>query len=375
MIETNVLVVNAEKHPEHGIINPGPNQTYRNPELSINTRTLSELAPGYIRVKMLLAGICGTDIHAVQTTPETGYILGSAPIDISPTSGRVLGHEGVGKVIETGSGVSNVKTGDYVTFESILTCQTCKPCRSGNFNQCRNAKLFGREHDGLFGTIVDVPATLAHDVSDLADSEHGFAAAACVEPAGCGYVAAAVTRVSPGDTVLIFGAGPIGALTAMLCRVVFGAAEIHVVEPIAYRRQFAARWASHVYDSDTFFGATMSHAIDVIIEASGAVDNVNNAFRRLAPNGRVALLVRSGKPFTLQHVDYMITNTITILGSRGHLGGAFNNILHMIRVGRLPLHDAVTDTIFGLDALKKHLKNPQEVIGNDCKVLVKLSDI
>ncbi len=373
MTETSVLVAYAEKQPQQGVPSPGPNQLYRNPVLHIEDRKLSQLAPGYIRIEMSLAGICGTDIHVIQTTRETGYIKGTAPIDIPPASGRVLGHEGVGRVIETGSGVSNVKVGDYVTFKSILTCQTCKQCRSGRFNQCKHAKLFGLEHDGLFGTIVDVPATLAHCVSDLADSEHGLIAASCVEPAGVGYVAATATRVSPGDNVLIFGAGPIGALTAMLCREVFGAAEIHVVEPVAYRREFVTRWASHVYDNEFFNGAVMSHAIDVIIEASGVVDNVNYAFRRLAPNGRVALLARSGMPLTVQHVDYMITNTIKILGSRGHLGGAFNNILHMIRVGRLPLHEVVTNTISGLDTLKQCLEHPQAIVDNNCKVLVELS--
>lgn len=372
MNETNVLAVYAERQPQQGIQNPGPNQIYRNPELRLEERQLSHLAPGYIRVQMLLAGICGTDVHVVQTTSEAGYIKGTAPIDISPTSGRVLGHEGVGRVLLTGSGVSNIKTGAWVTFESILTCQTCKPCRSGHFGQCQHAKLFGLEHDGLFGTIVDVPATLAHDISDLADSEHGLSAASCIEPAGCGYVAATSTGVSPGDNVLIFGAGPIGVLTAMLCREVFGAAEIHVVEPIAYRRKLVARWASHVYDNDGFNGAVLNHPIDVIIEASGAVDNVNTAFRRLAPNGRVALLARSGVPLAVRHVDYMITNAITICGSRGHLGGAFNNILHMIRVGRLRLHEAVTQTITGLDTLKQCLENPQATLDNNCKVLVQL---
>lgn len=373
MIETNVLAVNAEMHPQPGVREPGPNQLYRNPKLSIRNRNLSALAPGCIRVEMLLAGICGTDVHVVQTTPKTGYILGTAPISI-PSSGRVLGHEGVGRVIECGSGVLNVKTGDYVTFESILTCQTCKPCRSGHFNQCRNARLFGLEHDGLFGHIVDVPASLVHDVSSLAESEYGLTAACCVEPAGVGFVAATATQVSPGDNVLIFGAGPIGTFTAMLCREVFGAAEIHVVEPIPFRRKFAAKWASHVYDTETFYGAIISDAIDVIIEASGAVDNVSKAFRRLAPNGRVTLLARSGMPLAVQHVDHMITNTITISGSRGHLGGAFHNLLHLIRIGRLALHEAVTDTVLGLNSVKKCLETPKKFLDDNCKVLVKLSD-
>lgn len=372
MTRTKALFVNAERAPRSGVEHPGPNQLFRHPSLSIQQRVLSTLAPGSIRVEVIYAGICGTDIHVVQTDPETGYTIGTAPLDIGP-EGRVLGHEGVARVLSVGDGVKHIQPGSYVTFESIITCHTCHACRRGNFNQCERAILFGMEHDGLFGNIVDVPALLAHDVSDLADTDKGLQAAACVEPAGCGYVAASLTHVSPGDNVLIFGAGPIGLFTAMLCREAFGAAEIHIVEPVPYRRNFAARWADHVYDVDEFFGVQLSQSFDVLIEASGAVDNVNRAFRRLASNGRVALLARSGKPLNLQHIDYMITNSISVVGSRGHLGGAFMDILHLYRTGRLSLHEGVTDIVDGLEGLKSSLEMPESILNRNCKVLAKLS--
>ena len=373
MTGTQALVVNAERAPWNTVEHPGPNQLFRHPSLSIQQRVLpTVVAHGYIRVEMIYAGICGTDIHVLQTDLETGYTVGTAPLDIG-SEGRVLGHEGVARVLSVGYGVKRIQPGSYVTFESIITCHTCDACRRGNFNQCEHAILFGMEHDGLFGNIVDVPAMLAHDVSDLADKDAGLQAAACVEPAGCGYVAASLTHVSPGDNVLIFGAGPIGLLTAMLCRENFGAAEIHIVEPVSYRRNFATRWADHVYDVDEFFGAQLTQSFDVLIEASGAVDNVNRAFRRLAPNSRIALLARSGKPLELQHIDYMITNSVSIVGSRGHLGGAFMDILHLYRAGRLPLNEAVTDIVDGLEALKSSLEMPESILNKNCKVLAKLS--
>lgn len=372
MTGNSTLVVRAEKSPLEGVDHPGPNQLFRKPYLTIENRPLAALAAGYIRVEMLYAGICGTDVHVMQTDPKTGYTIGTAPLDIGP-EGRVLGHEGVGRVLEVGAGVNNVQSGGYVTFESIITCHYCPACRRGDFNQCEQAVLFGMEHDGLFGTIVDVPAGLAHDVTDLASIDGGLQAAACVEPAACGYVAASLTKVSAGDRVLIFGAGPIGLLTAMLCKHCFGAAEIHVVEPVPFRREFARKWADKVYDVEQFFADDLEHPVDVIIEASGVMDNVNRAFRRMAANGRVALLARSGKPLSIQHVDYMITNSISIVGSRGHLGGAFQDILDLYRAKRIPLHEAVTDTINGLESLKKSLEDPATILDSNCKVLVKIS--
>ena len=172
-------------------------------------RELGELLSDEVRVEMIYAGVCGTDVHLVETNPATGYVRCSAPARIPP-EGRVIGHEGVGKVIEVGSHVRHVKPGDYVTFESIIVCHYCDECRRGDFNQCRNALLFGLEKDGLFGTVADVPSMLTHNVNALAKSEKGLKTAACVEPAGVAYVACQNTNLKAGDVVVVFGAGPIG---------------------------------------------------------------------------------------------------------------------------------------------------------------------
>ena len=115
------------------------------------------------------------------------------------------------------------------------------------------ARLLGLEKDGLFGAVVDLPSMLTHDVGAMADSDVGLRAAACVEPAGVAYVACENTRVAGGDVVVVFGAGPIGALAALLSKVVFGAARVYVVEPIAFRREFVRRWCDRAYDLEEFF--------------------------------------------------------------------------------------------------------------------------
>ena len=318
--------------------------------------------------EMLYAGICGTDIQVVQTDPESGYSMGSAPLAINE-AGRVLGHEGVGRVLSVGAGVKHVGPGCYVTFESIITCHVCAACRRGNYNQCEQAILLGMEQDGLFGKMVDLPAQLAHDVSDLAQSDAGLRAAACIEPASCAHVAASIARVSPGDRVVIFGGGPIGYFSAMLCRELFGAAAVHLVEPAEFRRNFARQWADQVYTVEDFFTTQIQHRFDVVIEASGVTRNIERVFRRMGSNSRIVLLARSGQPLSIHDVDHMITNNVSVSGSRGHLGGAFGNLLRLYRNGRLPLHDAVTATIDGLEALKTSLEQPAAILDTNCKVL------
>jgi len=370
-LRTEAIVLRAERAPLAGVQEPGPHQLYRHPSVAVETRDLGPLADDALRVEMLLAGICGTDLHAAGGDPETGYILGSAPLSVG-RDGRVLGHEGVGRVIEAGAAVRHVSPGRVVTFESIVGCRHCPPCRRGDLNQCENGILLGMEQDGLFATVADVPASIAHDVTDLAARDGGLPAAACLEPAACAHVACSICRVSPGDAVVVFGAGPIGLFAAMLARLAFGAASVHVVEPVAFRRDLAGRWADRVHDAPAFFADPPNGRFDVLIEASGDVTNVDRAFPRLGRNARVALLARSGRPVTLTRIDQMITGNISIAGSRGHLGGAFDSVLSLVRANRLPLHDAVTEIVDGLDGLRDRLLDPERVLNRNCKILVRL---
>jgi threonine dehydrogenase-like Zn-dependent dehydrogenase len=369
-METKVVVVHADRDPMRGIAKPGPHQIYRNPSVTTEKRILGELHTDEIRVKMIYGGVCGTDVHLVETNPETGYIRCSAPALIAP-EGRIIGHEGVGKVVAVGSYVNHVKPGAYVTFESILVCQYCEACRRGHFNQCYSAKLLGLERDGLFGTVVDVPAMLAHDVTALAGSDKALKAASCVEPAGVAYVACQNTHIAGGDAVVIFGAGPIGLFSAILSKAVFGASVVHMVEPIEFRRTLARKWCDHVYDVNEFFD-NCPRLLDVVIETSGKMENVTKVFRSVNANGRIALLARSGSPLILDAVDHMITNAVSLTGSRGHLGGAFAKILNLCQNGRIALDEVVTDVVNGVEELCNLLKSPERILQENCKVLVRL---
>lgn len=369
-MKTKVVVLFADRQPMPDVSNPGPHQIYKNPRLSIEERVLGELHPDEIRVEMIYAGLCGTDLHLAEENPDTGYIRSSAPTEIPP-EGRIIGHEGVGKVLAIGSHVRHIQPGAYVTFESIIVCHYCDVCRRGQFNQCSEAKLLGLEKDGLFGTIVHVPSTLAHDVSALADSDRGLKSAACIEPAGVAYVACQNTNVSAGDAVVIFGAGPIGVFAAMLCKSIFGASRVYVVEPVAFRRERALKWCDEVYDIDEYF-ENGPGGVDVVLEASGHMNNVTKVFRRLNPNGRIALLGRSGLPLVLDSVDHMITNAVSLIGSRGHLCGAFAKILNLYNSGRIRLDEIVTEVVSGPDSIYQLLQTPERIIDENCKILVRL---
>jgi len=370
--QERALVLRAEDAPRPGTTATGPHERYRWPRLSVEPRISAPPGPGRLRVQMLYAGVCGTDLHLLQTEPRSGYVRTSAPATIPP-AGRVIGHEGVGRVLAVGSGVTGLARGSLVAFDSIIACLRCAVCRRGDLNQCPYALLLGMQSDGLFATVADVPASLAHDVSPFVSSEEDLQAAACLEPAGCALLACESARVAPGEHVLVCGGGPIGLYAAMICRRVLGAHHVAVVEPLARRRSLAARCCDIVFER-VEDALTTARPIDVLIEASGKVENVDRAFTQLAPNARVVLLGRSGAPLTITSVDHMITNAIRIMGSRGHLGGVLPRVIALYRAGLLPLTQAVTGMLHSLEDLAEALSDPDKLARDHCKLLVKIGD-
>jgi threonine dehydrogenase-like Zn-dependent dehydrogenase len=358
------LVINAEENIEASRVR------YKNPQLTIKHRALKDLPADCIRVEMIYTGVCGTDIHLVQKDP-LGFIMTSAPLSI-PEEGRVFGHEGVGRIVELGSNVTQFVLGDIVALESIVTCGICEPCRRGHFNQCLNAKLMGMQSDGLFTNIADIPQSLAHNVNAISHNDAGLRASACLEPAGVAWLACENVKLSGGDRVLIFGGGPIGYFCAMLAKLVFGASWIGLVDPVQFRRNFATQWCDEVFDINS--PELLKNKYDVVIEASGFLENIQQILSRIKANGRVALLARSGQPLKLDSVDHIITNSISLMGVRGHLCGAFGRLIELYQLGKLPLHNVVTNILGDLEVLKENLSNQDELINKNCKVLVKLND-
>ena len=365
----SAIYLQAEYDPIPGIASPETHQIYRNPKINIRSRQLGSIPPGHLRIEMIYVGICGTDIHIATADPKTGYVQSSAPANLD-RNGRILGHEGVGKILDVADDVTHFSKGQIVAFESIQTCGHCEPCRSGKLNQCSHSKLIGMEIDGLFGDIVDLPASLAFDVSKFKESQGGIMAAACLEPAGVAYLACLNARLKPGERVAVLGAGPIGLLTVMLCKLAFGASFICLVEPIDFRRQFANQWADICLTPDQFM--ENSHEFEVIIDAAGDLKLVAAALNKMSAGGRIGLLARNGQTLTLDKIDLLITRNISIFGSRGHLGGLYEQLARLYLSDQLPMHLIITKLIHGLGELSQHIIHPQTVIQDNCKVMCQL---
>jgi threonine dehydrogenase-like Zn-dependent dehydrogenase len=290
--------------------------------------------------------------------------------------GRIIGHEGIARVLEIGPDTEGFEVGDWVVPSSIYHCGQCQPCRSGSPNQCDKATLLGAQVNGLFASIADIQVELLVNVTNHVRGIKDLIALATLEPASTALQACEMAGLSATSRVVIFGAGPIGAYCAMVAKNVFQCAFVAVVEPIEKRRNLVGPWADITCAdlSDLLADLPWAQNLDAVIETSGHLDNINEVFTEVGANGRIVVLARSGEALHLNHVDHMITKAIKIQGCRGQLGGYMARVAELYSRGVLPLDLLVSLCGEGIDFLQKLLLEPDFVRNHNCKSMVRLNE-
>ncbi|HET6668209.1 MAG TPA: alcohol dehydrogenase catalytic domain-containing protein [Intrasporangium sp.] len=251
--------------------------------------------------------ICGTDLHILK---------GDVP-DVEP--GRILGHEAVGTVIETGAHVRDIMVGQRVLVSCISSCGRCRFCRDGRFGQCTNGGgwILGHTVDGTQAELVRVPFAdnSLHVLPDNVSSEDALMLADILPTSY--EVGVLAGRVSPGDTVVVVGAGPIG-LAAVATARLFSPSRIVVVDPAEPRRELALAFgADRAVSPDTDIEALISElggglGADVAIEAVGIPSTFELCTELVRPCGHVANVGVHGQPATLHlERDWIRDLTIT----------------------------------------------------------------
>lgn len=199
-------------------------------------------------VRLTASAICGTDLHMIR-----GTVAGMKP-------GTILGHEGVGIVEELGSDVRNLAVGDRVVIPSTLCCGYCAYCRAGYTAQCDNANpngpaagtaFFGGPaasgpFDGMQAEKVRVPFASANLVK-LPDSITDEQAILLSDVFPTGYFGADIAEIEPGNTVAVFGCGPVGQM-AIASAKLMGAGRVFAVDCIPSRLAMARAQGAEVID-------------------------------------------------------------------------------------------------------------------------------
>jgi alcohol dehydrogenase len=250
--------------------------------------------------------ICGTDLHIMK---------GDVP-EVEP--GRILGHEAVGTIVAVGNGVRSRKVGDRVLISCISGCGTCTYCREGRYGQCLSGGgwVLGHLVDGTQAELVRVPFG---DLSTylLPPSLDPGTAVLLADILPTSYeVGVLAAGITPGDTVAIVGAGPIG-LAAVATSRLFSPAHIIVVDRDDMRLQAAKQLGATVTlraDADVASAVrelTDGLGADAALEAVGVPETFELCTGLVRAGGRVANIGVHGKPATL-HLESLWIRDVTI---------------------------------------------------------------
>jgi len=257
-------------------------------------------------VKVLKTTICGTDLHILKgDVPEV-------------TQGRILGHEGVGIIEETGSAVTDFKKGEHVIISCITSCGKCVYCKRGMYSHCVNGGwILGHLIDGTQAEYVRIPYadnSLYHIPTGT--DEEALVMLSDILPTGfeCGVLNG---KVQPGNTVAIVGSGPIG-LAALLTAQFYSPAEIILIDPddnrLATAKIFGATQTINNSKEDPIKKVkelTVGIGVDTAIEAVGIPATFELCQSLVAPGGVIANIGVHGKSVEL-HLETLWSQNISI---------------------------------------------------------------
>ena len=257
-------------------------------------------------VRITTTTICGTDLHILK-----GDLPGVTP-------GRILGHEGIGVVMEVGTAVTGVRPGDRVIISCVTSCGKCDFCRKGMYSHCRDGGwILGNTIDGTQAELVRIPhadMSLYHFPPD--GDEEALVMLSDILPTGfeCGVLNG---QVKPGDTVAIVGAGPIG-LAVLLTAQFYSPAAVLMIDlddnRLRVAKDFGATTLINSADGkavERVLELTGGEGVDVAVEAVGMPATFDICQSILAPGGRLANVGVHGTPVEL-HVEKLWDRNITL---------------------------------------------------------------
>lgn len=326
-----------------------------------------EPAAGEVLVRVAFCGVCGSDI------PRT-FIKGTYHFPM------VCGHEFAGTVEQCGSEVERFAPGDRVVVFPLLWCGRCSACEQGHYVQCSDYDYYGSRRDGGFAQYVAVRAENSIRVPEGISLQ----AASMTEPAAVALHAVRRAGGSlPGETVVVFGAGPIGLIAAQWARIM-GAARVILFDVVPEKLQMAARLGfSLAFNArehnpvDTVERITGGHGAEVCVEAAGVPITLLQAIKAARTGGRVVLLGNPSADVTVPAglLSQAMRRELALLGVwNSSYSVAGNNddwhtVLESVAAGQLELECLVTHCVPLEEALDA-LQMMRDGSSFFCKVLI-----
>ncbi len=258
-------------------------------DLRVEPIALPRPGPGHVRVRIGFCGVCGSDIPRIFVKGTLRY----------PT---VCGHEMAGTVDVCGEGVDDLRPGEPVAVFPLLWCGRCAACERGAYVQCHDYDYLGSRRDGGFAECVVAPRRNLIRVPDGVSIEE----AAMTEPAAVAlHALKRAGGCTPGETVAVFGLGPIGLMVAQWARAM-GASQVVLFDiappkvELARRLGFPLAFDSRERDAvETLGSLTSGEGAHVSFDAAGAPPALIAALRAARRGGRVVILGNPSGDVTL----------------------------------------------------------------------------
>ncbi len=324
-------------------------------------------------VRVTRSCICGSDLHLYHgLVPDTRV-------------GMTFGHEFTGVVEEIGPGVQKLKVGDHVMVPFNIACGTCSFCKQELYGNCHESNTQATAVGGIFGyshtaggydggqaeyvrvPYADVGPTIIPEGMDLDD------AVLLTDVVPTGYQAAEMGGIKQGDTVVVFGAGPIGLMAAR-CAWLFGAGRVIIIDHLEYRLEFARRFSKaeaynfkSMNDPVVFLKKTTDwYGADVCIDAVGceaegsALQTITGrktllqagsatalmwAINSVKKGGIVSIVGVYGPTWNLVPIGNVVNKGITIRANQASVKRLLPKLIDHVMSGRLNPKELITHRV------------------------------
>lgn len=313
-------------------------KTSRGPGMELQDVPVPSLGPNDVLIRVLYAGVCGTDLHIWEWDAWAAGRL-NPPV--------AIGHEFSGRIEALGpeaAAEALLKIGDLVTAEGHIVCGHCLPCRTGNGHLCYRTRIIGVDRDGAFADFIAMPASNVIPLDGISP-EIG----AIMDPIGNAVHTVLEGNAVAGSTVFVLGCGPIGCFAVGVARAA-GASQVIASDLNPTRLEIARAMGAHVtLDASRedvvarIREVTGGEGVDLVCEMSGHPSGHAQAFAAARPGGRVNLLGTPSRTTEVNFARDVIFKGLTLYGVTGRkMYSTWNAMQRFLRTGQLDPRPVVT---------------------------------
>ncbi|MBI5116042.1 alcohol dehydrogenase catalytic domain-containing protein [Candidatus Poribacteria bacterium] len=315
-------------------------------------------------VRVTSTAICGSDLHILRG-------------DYGVDEGTIIGHEFLGVIDKVGEHVTDFKWGERVLVHPGFRCGTCESCLKGNPLGCQKGGVFG--NPTAFGSLnggqaeyVRVPLAqkIMHRIPEGMTDEDVMLV---TDMLPTGYFAAENGDIKPGDTVAVFGCGPVG-LCAQMCAQLFGPSKVFAVDLVEYRLKMAERLGAIPVDSSKVDPVTRIHeltdglGVNVAIEAIGTPATFYGCLQAARLTSNISIVGIFSEPVELLMPVLCLTNKRITMGLPHKLPEYIPKLLDLIKAGRIDARPIITHILplskgeYAYDIFDKKLDGALKVV-------------